>query len=177
MRAMRKGRWLVRPAESTDDLRAAQRLRWLCFVGARDAGAAPSCEYAGPPASASAAESLDADALDAVCTHVLIEDTRSGHLVACFRLLDLASGADIGRSYSAQYYNLAALSHPERVFLGLALVHRYKNSRAGSSMAPLFTNLSLWIAGFVLMVLFKLEVDTEDVEHRPHAARMLHGCR
>ena len=31
-------------------------------------------------------------------------------------------------------------------------------------MAPLFTNLSLWIAGFVLMVLFKLEVDTEDVE-------------
>lgn len=34
----------------------------------------------------------------------------------------------------------------------------------GSSMAPLFTNLSLWIAAFVLMVLFKLEVDTEDVE-------------
>lgn len=34
----------------------------------------------------------------------------------------------------------------------------------GSSMAPLFTNLSLWIAGFVLMVLFRLEVDTEDVE-------------
>lgn len=34
----------------------------------------------------------------------------------------------------------------------------------GSSMAPLFTNLSLWIAGFVLMVLFKLEVDTEDVD-------------
>ncbi|WP_182348857.1 YhgE/Pip domain-containing protein [Tomitella gaofuii] len=34
----------------------------------------------------------------------------------------------------------------------------------GSAMAPLFTNLSLWIAGFVLMVLFKLEADTEDVE-------------
>lgn len=34
----------------------------------------------------------------------------------------------------------------------------------GSSMAPLFTNLSLWIAGFVLMVLFRLEVDTEDVD-------------
>ena len=37
--------------------------------------------------------------------------------------------------------NLAALSHPERVFLGLALLHRYKNSRAGSAMAPLFTLL------------------------------------
>ena len=38
--------------------------------------------------------------------------------------------------------NLAALSHPERVFLGLALLHRYKNSRAGSAMTPLFELLS-----------------------------------
>ncbi|SMO49778.1 Ppx/GppA family phosphatase [Paracoccus laeviglucosivorans] len=38
--------------------------------------------------------------------------------------------------------NMAALSHPERVFLGLALLHRYKNSRAGSPMAPLFALLS-----------------------------------
>jgi exopolyphosphatase/guanosine-5'-triphosphate,3'-diphosphate pyrophosphatase len=37
--------------------------------------------------------------------------------------------------------NMAALSHPERVFLGLALLHRYKNSRADSPMAPLFTLL------------------------------------
>ncbi|MGZ3216363.1 Ppx/GppA family phosphatase [Paracoccus sp. T5] len=34
--------------------------------------------------------------------------------------------------------NMAALSHPERIFLGLALLHRYKNSRAQSQMAPLF---------------------------------------
>ncbi len=38
--------------------------------------------------------------------------------------------------------NMAALSHPERVFLGLALLHRYKNSRDDSPMAPLFTLLS-----------------------------------
>ena len=38
--------------------------------------------------------------------------------------------------------NMAALSHPERVFLGVALLHRYRNSRAGSSMASLFTLLS-----------------------------------
>lgn len=38
--------------------------------------------------------------------------------------------------------NMAALSHPERVFLGLALLHRYKSSREGSPMAPLFTLLS-----------------------------------
>ena len=38
--------------------------------------------------------------------------------------------------------NLAALSHPQRVFLGLALLHRYKNSRAGSVMEPLFSLLT-----------------------------------
>lgn len=38
--------------------------------------------------------------------------------------------------------NMAALSHPERVFLGLALLHRYKNSRANSPMAPLFKLLT-----------------------------------
>ncbi len=40
----------------------------------------------------------------------------------------------------------------------------YPVAAYGSAMAPLFTNLSLWIAGFVLMVLFKLETDTESVE-------------
>lgn len=38
--------------------------------------------------------------------------------------------------------NMAALSHPERVFLGLSLLYRYKNSRANSPMAPLFALLS-----------------------------------
>lgn len=37
--------------------------------------------------------------------------------------------------------NLGGLSHPERVYLGLALLHRYKNSHAGSRMAPLFALL------------------------------------
>ena len=33
----------------------------------------------------------------------------------------------------------------------------------GSAMAALFTNLSLWIGAFVLMVIFKVEVDTEGI--------------
>lgn len=38
--------------------------------------------------------------------------------------------------------NMAALSHPERVFLGVALLHRYRSSRADSPMAPLFALLT-----------------------------------
>lgn len=38
--------------------------------------------------------------------------------------------------------NLGGLDHPGRVFLGLALLHRYKNSRAGSRMESLFRLLT-----------------------------------
>ena len=38
--------------------------------------------------------------------------------------------------------NLGGLSHSERVFLGLALLHRYKNSRSGSRLEPLFSLLT-----------------------------------
>ncbi|RPE72037.1 exopolyphosphatase/guanosine-5'-triphosphate,3'-diphosphate pyrophosphatase [Pacificibacter maritimus] len=38
--------------------------------------------------------------------------------------------------------NLGGLAHKERVFLGVALLHRYKNSRDGSSFAPLIDMLS-----------------------------------
>ena len=38
--------------------------------------------------------------------------------------------------------NYSAMSHTERIFLGLALLHRYKNSRSGSRLEPLFELLS-----------------------------------
>ena len=38
--------------------------------------------------------------------------------------------------------NLGALTHPERVWLGLALMHRYKNSREGSRFEPIFELLT-----------------------------------
>ncbi len=38
--------------------------------------------------------------------------------------------------------NLGGLNHEERIFLGLALLHRYKNSRAGTRFEPLFQLLS-----------------------------------
>ncbi|MFC3168298.1 GNAT family N-acetyltransferase [Paracoccus fontiphilus] len=95
MQPLRKGRYLARLAETSDDLRATQRLRWLCFVarnGAADDGA-----------------QLDADALDAECRHMLVEDGTTGQLACCFRFLPLDGGRDIARSYSAQFYDLSAL--------------------------------------------------------------------
>ena len=82
-----RGRYRARMAEGAADIEAAQRLRGRAFHGS----------------------GMDADGFDPVCDHVLVEDSRSGALVCCFRFLPLASGDEIGRSYSAQYYELSAL--------------------------------------------------------------------
>jgi putative hemolysin len=44
------------------------------------------------------------------CQHILVEDSRDGALVCCFRLMHLPSGAQIGQSYSAQFYELSGLA-------------------------------------------------------------------
>ena len=83
-----KGRYRARFAQTAADLAAAQALRHLCFHGR---------------------PGQDADRFDALCRHMLVEDLRTGALVCTFRLLPLPSGAEIARSYSAQYYELGAL--------------------------------------------------------------------
>ena len=83
-----KGRYRTRIADTPGDVAAAQRLRHLAFRGH---------------------EGCDADAFDPLCVHILVEDLCSGRLVCCFRLLPLGHGREIGRSYSAQFYELSAL--------------------------------------------------------------------
>lgn len=94
LKPLRKGSYIVRTADGPDDIRAAQALRHAAFVEG----------IGGQPRS----DGLDADRFDALCTHILIEDARSGALVCCFRLLPL-SGAQIGDSYAAQFYELSGL--------------------------------------------------------------------
>ncbi|MBV0911910.1 GNAT family N-acetyltransferase [Anianabacter salinae] len=95
MLSLRKGRYAARFAKGDADIRAAQELRYLTFIAS--SGAAPR------------EGARDADDFDAVCDHVLVEEVKTGRLVCCFRLLPLPRGTEIGRSYSAQYYNLSAL--------------------------------------------------------------------
>ena len=97
MAMLRKGRFVARVTRSEEDLHRAQQLRHLAFIALRP-GAAPR------------QGGLDADAFDARCRHMLVEDAASGELVCCFRLLMLNNGTEIGASYSAQHYELSALS-------------------------------------------------------------------
>ena len=59
-------------------------------------------------------QGLDYDEFDEKCLHVLVEDLRTGELVCCFRILPLKDGKEIGRSYSAQFYELSKLNSYDR---------------------------------------------------------------
>lgn len=99
-----RGRYDVRLAETDEDVRAAQRLRHRVFMAdrgvQRDAAAAEA---------AALEDAVDADDFDPICDHVMISERKTGDLVCCYRLLPLESGAEIDRSYSAQFYELSSL--------------------------------------------------------------------
>ncbi len=92
---LERGVYLARVASTPTDVLTAQRLRHLCFV-----------ERAG---GTHRPDGIEQDSFDAACSHVLVEDTRTGELVCCYRILLLGGGAEIGQSYSAQYYELSGL--------------------------------------------------------------------
>ncbi|WP_068116487.1 GNAT family N-acetyltransferase [Tropicimonas marinistellae] len=108
MLKLRKGRYAARLAESPADVEAALALRAFCFRGG---------------------VGLDRDAFDDICSHVLVEEIRSGDLVCTFRLLPLTAGREIGRSYSAQYYELSALQEFQgpMVEMGRFCIHPDRN--------------------------------------------------
>jgi len=109
MLSLARGRYVARIAETEADVRRAQRLRWLAFIAGRGLDRTGDGDGAG--AGAGTEETgADADGFDPLCRHVLVEEERSGTLVCCFRLMVLEGGAEIGRSYAAQYYELSALA-------------------------------------------------------------------
>ncbi len=87
MPLLTKGRYRARLAESDGDIAAAQALRTCAFRTAQP----------------------DRDSFDDICSHVLLHESRSGALVCCFRMLVLEGGAELPRSYSAQFYDLSGL--------------------------------------------------------------------
>lgn len=97
MQTLVRGRYRARLAETPADVAHAQALRHRAFVEAGAAAPRPG--------------GREADAFDAICEHVLIEEVGGAAApVCCFRLLSLACGAEVGRSHAAQHYDLAALS-------------------------------------------------------------------
>lgn len=107
------GRYRARLAAADTDVVRCQQLRALAFRDERE------------PRHGARPMRLDRDAFDPVCHHFMVEETRTGTLVCCFRILRLSDGSQIARSYSAQYYGLSKLTaFPGRmVEMGRFCVH------------------------------------------------------
>ena len=90
MASLIKSKYIARLANTSGDIIAAQRFRYKTF-------------------GLSGGTGLDSDKFDQVCEHFLIENRKTGQLVCYFRMMHLQGGSEIGKSYSAQYYELSAL--------------------------------------------------------------------
>jgi putative hemolysin len=135
----------VRLAESAADVRAAQALRFAVFNLELNEGLEQSFHTL-----------LDADPFDAICDHLLVEDSASGEVVGTYRLQPGSRAATSRGYYSATEFDLTPLApiRAEIVELGRACVAKSHRNLAVLSL--------LWrgIAQYT----------------RSHGARYLVGC-
>jgi L-ornithine Nalpha-acyltransferase len=89
----------VRLASCAADIEAAQRLRWAIFYGDMGATSLGDCD-------------LDIDPYDAVCDHLLVEDSSVGspNIVGTYRLLRQSVAEARRGFYSAGEFDLACFS-------------------------------------------------------------------
>jgi putative hemolysin len=105
----------VRLAQTADEVRAAQELRFQVF----------NLEL-GKGLEASYRTGLDRDPFDAVCDHVLVYHRRTGELAGTYRIqAGEAAGARLGY-YSEQEFDFSPFAdlRPRLIELGRACVHR-----------------------------------------------------
>ena len=97
----RSGRYAVRFARNSDDLRAVQRLRFEVFNLELREGLTDSYKTG-----------LDCDEFDAHCHHLLVIDEQGGEVVGTYRLMTSALGGR-DRLYTASEFDLSGI--PDQV--------------------------------------------------------------
>ncbi|MGO4908677.1 GNAT family N-acetyltransferase [Pseudorhodobacter sp. W20_MBD10_FR17] len=167
MLQLRKGRYLCRAAKTSADLAAVFALRKRCF--------APYPEVEAGPAYLSAGDSYDAR-----CTQILVEDLHSATLVCCFRLMHLPTAASLPDSYSAQFYDLAALAQFQGPMLEIGRFCLHPDDHAPDILRMAWGALTQWVDSAGVRLLFgcssfagddpALHVNAFRVLHAKHAA-------
>jgi len=130
-------------ARDTEEVRAAQRLRYQVFaeeMGATVHGDAPGVET---------------DPFDEFCDHLVVRDDRTGEVVGTYRMLPPERAGDAGRLYSETEFDLSALDdlRPSLVETGRSCVHR--DHRNGAVVSLVWAGIArymllhghTWLAG------------------------------
>lgn len=123
-------------AESLEDLRAVQRLRWRVFVG--EGGARLAAMAGTPPGH-------DADRFDAYCEHLIVRavfaGAASGPVVGTYRVLTPDAARRAGGFYSETEFDLAPLAHLRSRMLELGRSCIDPAWRSGGTLLALWSAL------------------------------------
>ncbi len=129
-------------ATSKNEVREAQRLRYMVF--AEEMGANLSQNL----------EGLDIDEFDKYCDHLLIRDQDTLQVVGTYRVLPPHKAKEIGRLYSDSEFDLSRLDHlrPKLVELGRSCVHQ--DYRSGAVIMALWSGLAQYMLknGYEIML-------------------------
>lgn len=130
----RAARLMVRVAESAEDIRRAQKLRYNVF--AEEMGAQLASAHLG----------TDVDDYDALCDHLIVEDPNSGQVVGTYRMLPPAAARQVDKLYCENEFDISRLNHlrAETLEIGRSCVH--KDYRSGAVIALLWAGLADYIA-------------------------------
>lgn len=134
----------VRLADSNEDLRAAQRLRYDVFV--RELGGD------GPMVDHDAG--LERDHFDPYFDHLLLFENTSDRVIGVYRLLRQEAAQAAGGFYSAGEYDLSPLLATKRRILELGRSCLHRDFRGGIAMHHLWTGLADYVARHQIEILF-----------------------
>ena len=134
----------VRLADTPEDLRAAQALRYDVFV--RELGSD------GPMVDHDAG--LEIDRFDPFFDHMLVCDDATGQVVGVYRLLRQEQADKIGQFYGEDEYDLGPLKSSGRRLLELGRSRLHRDYRGGPAMFHLWTGLAAYVAEHEIDLLF-----------------------
>jgi putative hemolysin len=155
----------IRLADSAEDLRAAQRLRYDVFVRELGGGGEMVDHDAG----------LEQDKFDPYFDHMLAYDDTTGEVVGVYRLLPGDRAAELGQYYSEDEYDLTVLKQSGRKLLELGRSCLHPDYRGGTAMYHLWNGLAGYVAERQIEILFGVaSFHGTDVTELAQALSMLH---
>lgn len=134
----------VKIAETEDELRAAQALRYDVFIR----------ELGGDGALVDHEQGLERDQFDPFFDHMLVQDDATGQTVGVYRLLRDDQAAEMGRFYSEDEYDLAPLRASGRKLLELGRSCLHPDYRGGAAMFHLWSGLAAYVSQHKIDILF-----------------------
>jgi putative hemolysin len=134
----------IRLAETAEEVRAAQKLRWQVFY--EEMAARPSPEVAD--------KQIDFDAFDDICDHLIVMDTNIDRVVGTYRLIRRSVASRHGGHYSASEYDIRpVLEYPGEILeVGRSCVDAGYRTRG--TMQLLWQGIAAYVFRYNISLLF-----------------------